>query len=47
MITNLFLKGPGWRAREAYGPQPLVGFVGEDACPPACPGRQSKRFGED
>ena len=46
MITNLFLRGPGWRAREGYGPQPVVGFVGEDPCPPACPGQVSKRFGE-
>lgn len=46
MVTNLFLKDPGWRAREGYGPQPVVGFVGEDACPPACPGQVSKRFGE-
>lgn len=47
MVANLFLKGPGWRAREGYGPQPVVGFVGEDACPPACAGRHSRRFGEN
>jgi YHS domain-containing protein len=41
-----FFKGPGWRAREGYGPQPVVGFVGEDPCPPACPGAVSKGFGE-
>jgi YHS domain-containing protein len=46
MLTNLFLKGPGWRAREGFG-QPVVGFVGEDACPPACAGRHSRRFGEN
>lgn len=46
MVTNLFLKDPGWRAREGFGPQPVVGFVGEDPCPPACPGQVSKRFGE-
>lgn len=45
MITNLFLKTPGWRAREGFG-QPVVGFVGEDPCPPACAGAVSKRFGE-
>lgn len=47
MIANLFLRLPGWRAREGYGPQPVVGFVGEDACPPACPGAVSRRFGAD
>ena len=47
MIANLFLKLPGWRAREGYGPQPVVGFVGEDACPPACAGAVSRRFGAD
>lgn len=46
MVTNLFLKDPGWRAREGFGPQPVVGFVGEDPCPPACTGQVSKRFGE-
>jgi YHS domain-containing protein len=45
MITNLFLKTPGWRAREGFG-QPAVGFVGEDPCPPACIGQVSKRFGD-
>lgn len=44
MVTNLFLKGPGWRAREGFG-QPMVGLVGEDACPPACVGEASRRFG--
>jgi YHS domain-containing protein len=39
---NYFSKSPGWRAREGHGPQPVVGFVGEDACPPACPGTASQ-----
>jgi YHS domain-containing protein len=39
-----FTKGPGWRAREGYGPQPVLGFVGEDACPPACAGTVSQGF---
>ena len=46
MVNNLFLKDPGWRAREGFGPQPVVGFVGEDACPPACPGTVSRGFGQ-
>lgn len=45
MVTNLFLKDPGWRAREGFG-QPVVGFVGADPCPPACAGQASKKFGE-
>ncbi|MFM9883111.1 MAG: YHS domain-containing (seleno)protein [Burkholderiales bacterium] len=45
MITNLFLKEQGWRAREGYF-QPKVGFVGVDPCPVACPGEVSKKFGE-
>lgn len=45
MVTNLFLKAPGWRAREGFG-QPVVGLVGVDPCPPACAGEVSKRFGE-
>ena len=36
-ILNLFLKYPGWRAREGYG-QPALGIPGIDPCPPACPG---------
>ena len=44
MMNNLFLEQPGWRARRGVGPQPVVGFVGEDACPPACPGTISKGF---
>jgi YHS domain-containing protein len=45
MVTNLFVKQQGWRAREGFG-QPVVGFVGVDPCPPACAGQVSKRFGE-
>ncbi|MEZ5652248.1 MAG: YHS domain-containing (seleno)protein [Burkholderiaceae bacterium] len=45
MITNLFLREPGWRAREGFG-QPAVGLVGVDACPPACPGQVSEPFGQ-
>jgi len=45
MITNLFLKSPGWRAREGFG-QPATGFVGEDPCPPACPGVVSEPYPE-
>ena len=45
MVTNLFLKDQGWRAREGFG-QPVVGLVGVDPCPPACPGTVSKAFGE-
>lgn len=45
MLDNLFFKAPGWRAREGFGGQPVVGFVGEDACPPACAGQPSQAFG--
>jgi YHS domain-containing protein len=45
MLQNLFFKAPGWRAREGFF-QPQVGFVGEDACPPACPGQPSQGFVE-
>jgi len=45
LMKNLFWKSPGWRAREGFG-QPVVGFVGEDPCPVACPGTVSKAFGE-
>ncbi len=45
LMKNLFFKSPGWRAREGFG-QPVVGFVGEDPCPVACPGTVSKAFGE-
>lgn len=46
MLQNLFTKSPGWRAREGFGGQPVVGLVGEDACPPACAGQPSKAFGQ-
>jgi hypothetical protein len=46
MVTNLFLKSPGWRAREGFSGQPVVGFVGEDACPPACPAQESQAYGK-
>ena len=36
-IKNLFIKYPGWRAREGFS-QPALGIPGVDACPPACPG---------
>ena len=36
-IRNLFVKYPGWRAREGHS-QPALGFPGLDACPPACAG---------
>jgi hypothetical protein len=42
-----FSKGRAGARAKAYGPQPVVGFVGEDACPPACTGRHSRRFGEN
>ena len=45
MVTNLFVKDQGWRAREGFG-QPVVGLTGVDPCPPACPGTISKAFGE-
>lgn len=47
MFQNLFVKSPGWRAREGYGGQPKVGFVGEDPCPVACIGAPSKAFGQN
>jgi YHS domain-containing protein len=43
VFTNLFVKYPGWRAREGYG-QPAVGLVGVDPCPPACVGVESVGF---
>jgi YHS domain-containing protein len=46
MFQNLFVKSPGWRAREGFGGQPVVGFVGEDPCPVACIGQPSKAFGQ-
>ncbi len=44
VFQNLFLKYPGWRAREGYG-QPALGIPGMDPCPPACPGQVSKGYG--
>ena len=46
MLQNLFVKSPGWRAREGFGGQPVVGFVGEDPCPVACVGQVSRSFGQ-
>jgi YHS domain-containing protein len=46
MWQNLFVKSPGWRAREGYGGQPAVGLVGDDSCPVACVGLPSKAFGQ-
>jgi YHS domain-containing protein len=46
MLTNLLLKQPGWRAREGFSGQPVVGLVGEDPCPPACPGTPSQPFAQ-
>jgi YHS domain-containing protein len=46
MWRNLFVESPGWRARAGHGGQPVVGFVGEDACPVACIGQPSKAFGQ-
>ena len=43
VFTNLFIKYPGWRAREGHG-QPALGLVGVDACPPACVGAESKGY---
>ena len=45
MMSNLFFKQQGWRAREGFN-QPVVGFVGVDPSPEACPGTVSKKFGE-
>jgi YHS domain-containing protein len=44
MFSNLFLKEPGWRAREGFGGQPVVGLVVDDVCPPACAGTESQSF---
>jgi YHS domain-containing protein len=42
-MRNLFLKYPGWRAREGFG-QPALGVPGVDPCPPACPGSVSEGY---
>jgi len=43
VFNNLFVKYPGWRAREGHG-QPALGLVGVDPCPPACVGVESKGY---
>jgi YHS domain-containing protein len=43
VLYNLFVKYPGWRAREGYG-QPALGIPGMDLCPPACPGQVSQGY---
>jgi len=43
VFNNLFVKYPGWRAREGHG-QPALGLVGVDPCPPACVGIESKGY---
>lgn len=44
VFMNLFVKYPGWRAREGHQ-QPALGLVGVDPCPPACAGVESKGYG--
>ena len=43
VFTNLFLKYPGWRAREGFG-QPALGIPGIEPCPPACAGATSTGY---
>lgn len=43
LFQNLFLKYPGWRAREGRG-QPALGIPGIDPCPPACPGQVTQGY---
>ncbi len=43
LFENLFLKYPGWRAREGVG-QPALGVPGIDPCPPACVGAVSQGY---
>jgi hypothetical protein len=43
VFVNLFVKYPGWRAREGFG-QPALGIPGMDPCPPACPGEVSQGY---
>ncbi len=45
VFLNLFVKYPGWRAREGHQ-QPALGLVGVDPCPPACAGAESRGYGE-
>jgi hypothetical protein len=46
MMKNLFFSEPGWRARTGFGPQPVVGLVGDDPCPPACPREASRPYSQ-
>jgi len=43
VFENLFVKYPGWRAREGHG-QPALGIPGIDPCPPACAGAVSQGY---
>jgi len=43
VLTNLFLKYPGWRAREGHQ-QPALGVPGIDPCPPACVGEATRGY---
>jgi YHS domain-containing protein len=43
VFKNLFVKYPGWRAREGFG-QPALGIPGIDPCPPACSGQVSQGY---
>jgi YHS domain-containing protein len=43
VFENLFVKYPGWRAREGHG-QPALGIPGVDPCPPACAGAVSQGY---
>ena len=45
VFRNLFVKYPGWRAREGAG-QPALGIPGMDPCPPACSGQVSIGYTE-
>lgn len=43
VFKNLFVKYPGWRAREGAG-QPALGIPGMDPCPPACVGQVTQGY---
>jgi hypothetical protein len=43
LFQNLFLKYPGWRAREGWQ-QPALGIPGMDPCPPACSGEVTRGY---
>jgi YHS domain-containing protein len=43
VFRNLFVKYPGWRAREGHM-QPALGIPGMDPCPPACVGEVTRGF---